>query len=249
MCKPFVELGWCEKGDECKLRHSVECPEFAETGTCSRKGCRLPHVVRRRNVQEEEEDEEGDSDDTREGEIDYDAPPATFDGNSKRRRRDDDDDAVEGISGSAGIKLSNKKKARRAAQDLEGNSDFVTLSIPLDDEDQDEDAENDDDSDEEGSVDSADLHDDEEPQDFDDLGSLAGDPDFLMGEFMAAGVLGFGDASSDDDATAAAPVASTSKARPSAPSSDYQDAPMAPTDDDEASGSEDDGDVERLLRY
>lgn len=48
ICKDFVNLGWCEKGLECKERHVWECPEFSETGVCTTKGCKLPHIIRRR---------------------------------------------------------------------------------------------------------------------------------------------------------------------------------------------------------
>jgi hypothetical protein len=39
-------MGYCEKGLECEHQHIRECPDFAETGKCDRKGCRLPHVIR-----------------------------------------------------------------------------------------------------------------------------------------------------------------------------------------------------------
>ena len=47
VCKDFVTLGWCERGLECKERHVWECPDFSESGKCSRRGCKLPHVIRR----------------------------------------------------------------------------------------------------------------------------------------------------------------------------------------------------------
>jgi len=39
-------LGYCEKGLDCAQQHVRECPDFAEKGTCSTKGCKLPHVIR-----------------------------------------------------------------------------------------------------------------------------------------------------------------------------------------------------------
>ncbi|RLM00699.1 hypothetical protein CFD26_106490 [Aspergillus turcosus] len=59
---------YCDKGAECEERHVHECPDYAATGVCNRKRCRLPHVDRagqiRKNaaskadpVDEEESDE------------------------------------------------------------------------------------------------------------------------------------------------------------------------------------------------
>jgi hypothetical protein len=39
-------VGWCEAGRACERRHAWECPDFAESGKCTRKGCRLEHVIR-----------------------------------------------------------------------------------------------------------------------------------------------------------------------------------------------------------
>lgn len=39
-------LGYCEKGLNCDKQHIRECPDFAETGDCTQKGCKLPHVIR-----------------------------------------------------------------------------------------------------------------------------------------------------------------------------------------------------------
>lgn len=134
------------------MRHAIECPEFSERGTCSKAGCKLPHILRRRNedgvVEEEDDtDEEGDEDDEdalAEGEIDWYATKP-----SKRRLGDDEDDASLGISGAAGRRLTKKNKSHRMSE-LEANDDFVTLSIPLDDGDSDDESDGD-------SVDSADL--------------------------------------------------------------------------------------------
>ncbi|KDN45478.1 hypothetical protein K437DRAFT_294569 [Tilletiaria anomala UBC 951] len=45
-CSDFSTLGWCARGKECDQRHTWECPEFAEKGSCSRPGCKLAHVIR-----------------------------------------------------------------------------------------------------------------------------------------------------------------------------------------------------------
>jgi hypothetical protein len=46
ICRDFAVLGYCEKGLDCDKQHVRECPDFAENGTCSTKGCKLPHVIR-----------------------------------------------------------------------------------------------------------------------------------------------------------------------------------------------------------
>ncbi|KAJ3822132.1 hypothetical protein F5880DRAFT_1720545 [Lentinula raphanica] len=46
ICRDFAVLGYCGKGLDCDKQHVRECPDFAEKGTCSTKGCKLPHVIR-----------------------------------------------------------------------------------------------------------------------------------------------------------------------------------------------------------
>ncbi|ODM21493.1 hypothetical protein SI65_02337 [Aspergillus cristatus] len=46
VCRNFATLGYCEKGADCEERHVNECPDYANTGVCNRKHCRLPHVDR-----------------------------------------------------------------------------------------------------------------------------------------------------------------------------------------------------------
>ena len=46
ICRRFAINGYCEKGAQCGERHVFECPDYASTGTCSRKKCRLRHVDR-----------------------------------------------------------------------------------------------------------------------------------------------------------------------------------------------------------
>ncbi|KAF9047160.1 hypothetical protein BDZ89DRAFT_1007317 [Hymenopellis radicata] len=46
VCRDFAVLGYCAKGLDCDHQHVRECPDFAEKGTCSTKGCKLPHVIR-----------------------------------------------------------------------------------------------------------------------------------------------------------------------------------------------------------
>lgn len=69
VCRAFATLGYCEKGAECHERHVHECPDYANTGTCNRKRCKLPHVDRAGQIRKnaankagspEEDDEEAD---------------------------------------------------------------------------------------------------------------------------------------------------------------------------------------------
>ncbi|KAI0644203.1 hypothetical protein C8Q79DRAFT_974699 [Trametes meyenii] len=46
ICRDFAVLGYCEKGLDCDKQHVRECPDFAEKGQCTIKGCKLPHVIR-----------------------------------------------------------------------------------------------------------------------------------------------------------------------------------------------------------
>ncbi|KAJ1658873.1 hypothetical protein IWQ61_001966 [Dispira simplex] len=46
VCRFFVDDGFCPHGRECPKRHVYECPEFSETGRCTRPNCRLPHYCR-----------------------------------------------------------------------------------------------------------------------------------------------------------------------------------------------------------
>ncbi|KAJ5085280.1 hypothetical protein N7532_010051 [Penicillium argentinense] len=46
VCRAFATLGYCEKGAECTERHVHECPNYANTGSCNKRRCKLPHVDR-----------------------------------------------------------------------------------------------------------------------------------------------------------------------------------------------------------
>ncbi|KAJ5763038.1 hypothetical protein N7533_001719 [Penicillium manginii] len=46
VCRAFATLGYCEKGAECTERHVHECPDYANSGVCHKKRCKLPHVDR-----------------------------------------------------------------------------------------------------------------------------------------------------------------------------------------------------------
>ena len=46
VCKDFAMLGYCGLGATCPERHVHECPDYANTGTCRKRKCHLPHVDR-----------------------------------------------------------------------------------------------------------------------------------------------------------------------------------------------------------
>ena len=46
VCRDFAVLGYCDSGIDCSKQHVRECPDFAETGECPNKFCKLPHVIR-----------------------------------------------------------------------------------------------------------------------------------------------------------------------------------------------------------
>jgi hypothetical protein len=50
VCRDFAVLGYCEAGIECSKQHVRECPDFAESGECPNKFCKLPHVIRANRV-------------------------------------------------------------------------------------------------------------------------------------------------------------------------------------------------------
>lgn len=146
-----------------------ECWRFSEEGKCEVVGCKEPHVLRRVHSQEsEEEDESSDEDDNDEGEegeddqeelehqvedeLDKEEDEGKL-GGGKRKR-----DNV-GISGEAGRRLTKKLKgSSKSRKDLQEQSDYVHLSIPssdLEEEEEEEDSDFDD-------VDSDDLAEDDE---------------------------------------------------------------------------------------
>lgn len=174
VCKDFVLLGWCERGTECKERHVWECPDFSEKGTCKRKGCKLPHVIRKGVTAEGEDDASLFVKDVvgtlkaaaagqQAGEVEHALPNPDDKGKKRAFDADDADEGEEEADSSAdeveGELLGNHKKKPRVAafnpDAVEANEDFVTLVISdtdgavSDDDDEDDD---DDDSDEESSV-------------------------------------------------------------------------------------------------
>ncbi|KAI8868737.1 hypothetical protein GQ42DRAFT_108404, partial [Ramicandelaber brevisporus] len=50
VCANYGRYGYCEKGSKCMEKHVVECPDYANTGKCSVKKCKLPHITRKTNI-------------------------------------------------------------------------------------------------------------------------------------------------------------------------------------------------------
>ncbi|KAJ5114453.1 hypothetical protein NUU61_000212 [Penicillium alfredii] len=80
VCRAFATLGYCEKGSMCEEKHVHECPDYANSGVCHKKRCKLPHVDRAGQIRKaaaaaankaDQADREDDSDPSSE-EEDYD---------------------------------------------------------------------------------------------------------------------------------------------------------------------------------
>ncbi len=65
VCQNFATLGYCEHGADCQDRHVYECPDYANTGACHNKKCRLPHVDRAGQIRKIVANKLGDSDGSR----------------------------------------------------------------------------------------------------------------------------------------------------------------------------------------
>lgn len=63
-------MGWCEKGDKCTERHVWECPDFEENGKCTKRGCKLGHVIRRKNnAKDSTSNKKGDQEEEEKGRM------------------------------------------------------------------------------------------------------------------------------------------------------------------------------------
>lgn len=154
VCRAFVDVGWCEAGAACEERHVWECAQFSAEGACDTRGCKLPHVLRRRNTGDEK-------DDTDEPAAGHEARKGAFELKRKRSLEEaesdsGDDDDVKGISAHARRVKKGKHAVDPTANgpdgDLSANADFVELFVPFSVDDE---------SDGDESVDSADLDGDE----------------------------------------------------------------------------------------
>lgn len=101
VCRAFATLGYCEKGASCEERHVHECPDYANTGSCPKKRCQLPHVDRAGQIRkaaaaaaraEASADNEDESDQSSE-EEDYDA----IDSDDVDSDEFDDPELLEGV--------------------------------------------------------------------------------------------------------------------------------------------------------
>ncbi|KAK5655431.1 hypothetical protein OQA88_5702 [Cercophora sp. LCS_1] len=75
VCRSFGIYGYCAKGASCTGRHAFECPDFANTGVCRTKGCKLPHRERAsalRKAKETSRDDDMEDFDSDAGSVDSD---------------------------------------------------------------------------------------------------------------------------------------------------------------------------------
>ncbi|CRG91657.1 Zinc finger CCCH domain-containing protein C337,12 [Talaromyces islandicus] len=116
VCRAFGILGYCEKGEQCPDRHVYECPDYANTGSCKKTKCTLPHVDRAGQIRKaainkadksasDEGDEDVSSDEEEHEEIDSDDVDSD--------ELDSDDESVEMVEGGQG--------------GLSGQQDFVHI--------------------------------------------------------------------------------------------------------------------------
>lgn len=124
VCKDFVALGWCDRGTDCKERHVWECPEFSESGSCTCRGCKLPHVIRRKGGA----DESGVPGQAEEGKADKNTMTSTIVENvdipTATRKRSHDNANSDNENG-----RDLEKKKLRLGDVMQANDDFVTLVI------------------------------------------------------------------------------------------------------------------------
>lgn len=149
VCKDFVLLGWCEKGLECRERHVWECPEFSEKGTCRRKGCKLPHVIRKGAAEAEGEDDASlfvkdvvgtlqAAAAAEEGDPGHAMPKPDDKGKKRALDADEEEEADSSADEVEGELLNNHKKKQKTTASaamgfnpdaVQANEDFVTLVI------------------------------------------------------------------------------------------------------------------------
>jgi|SRR5690606_40224991 len=118
VCREFATEGYCDKGEDCEKRHVHECPDFDESGSCERKGCKLPHIERagRRRAaaaaaKKRENSEEGDGDDDM---FSSDEEPDDEDDVDSDGLEDDEPEYIAPLSGTKN-------------EDVQNNLDFIAL--------------------------------------------------------------------------------------------------------------------------
>ncbi|KAK0554134.1 hypothetical protein OC846_002223 [Tilletia horrida] len=164
ICEQFAKLAYCEKGQDCDGRHTFECPEFAAKGTCSRRGCRMMHIVSAAAAGDAEKDEliferddaaafRNDDDDDEDGVDGKEA--GSFSIAAKKRKRydeqssDDDGEGDEDIDGAHHDiddveDFSSRPKKKHQGQSFVTQQDFISFGDPSDDDTADDDDDGDD---------------------------------------------------------------------------------------------------------
>jgi len=136
VCRDFAVLGYCSQGLDCDMQHVRECPDFAERGTCSTKGCKLPHVIRANRNRKAPTTTKADKNDS----------PSLPSENAATSTT---------ISGSDGISNNALSSQQTSVQDAQLGDEYISLMFNEseesddDSDDDDTDAENEDASDEE----------------------------------------------------------------------------------------------------
>jgi hypothetical protein len=155
VCRDFAVLGYCEEGLDCEKQHVRECPDFAERGACSTKGCKLPHVIRaNRNRHKTGTNAPSASANVATVSV---APPT-----SSSSFKSTDTDSSEALQASAQVSAA----VTTTAEDAQLGDEFISLTFreeSSEDENENEEDEDDDDEDSEG--------DDDETQDEEEAAS------------------------------------------------------------------------------
>ncbi|KAE8270846.1 hypothetical protein A4X09_0g1476 [Tilletia walkeri] len=198
-CEQFTKLGYCEKGKECEWRHTFECPEFAETGKCSKPACRLMHIVSSAGGAEEEGDADGlvfERDDA--AALGTGEDEEMEDGSSKKkgkRKREDGEGDLSGDEGEDDVEdFSNRPLKKHHGKSFIAQQDFISFGDVSDDDDDEEDEDEEDkDEEDKDEEDDDDLDDDDEEaalgedEELEGSDEDASDDDELDGASITAG--------------------------------------------------------------
>jgi len=119
----FSDLGWCDRGAKCTQRHTWDCPEFLREGKCSRKGCKLMHVIRVDNLKKREEEEE-DEHELADDDLFVRDDEAAEGGGQKRKREASEEGEDEGEEDREHSPTWKPKKTR----DFVRQQDFISFT-------------------------------------------------------------------------------------------------------------------------
>ncbi|CAO1631420.1 unnamed protein product [Sympodiomycopsis kandeliae] len=142
VCMGFARVGWCPNGESCSSRHTFDCPDFLEKGTCERKGCKLQHVIRS-NEQLQETSSVGTDNPKQESSSRSSLISAV--GNQKKRKGDDEEEEAEEEEGVLSFAGNGRKKSKKAKGFTE-QKDYIGFNEE-DDEDEEDSSEEDDEDD------------------------------------------------------------------------------------------------------